>query len=502
MKPFGRSLSDFPNLSPNEEKLLAHARKGELLIASELDPEALRRDFSKYVIRGGLLRFLILGGDETAPVHDSGIRLRGAFISSDLDFTGCTGMRTFRLDNCYIEGVLKLEVASTSSIYLDGCSVARVEGNRAEINGSLYMRFGFLARHGLDLSGSRVTGSISCRGGAFEPGEQSPDEPVNYCFRIDDADIAGTLILGPRHKDDQRNGDGREPAVRNETKFHGTVSLQGTRCAALFDHKFTYNGVGPGQLRIHGFRYGRLAGINATNAEFRLAWLGRTLGTSNFSPQTYEYLATVLREMGHEHAARRILIARYEQQYQAARELRERRGAKLHFPASLFWRIASVIASAWNGILHTLVRYGYEPWRAIWWSLIPLTAGLLIYGAAYRQGNMVPTNPIMALRPEWIECKQRLEADWEHSSVFGPMFHATTCPTLPDYPRFSAFWYTFDTFVPILAVHQEDYWTPGPRSALIRHFSSVHVVLGWLFVTLGLSSMLGLIQRRAVPGGK
>ena len=36
-------------------------------------------------VRGAFLRFLLLGGDEDALVHEKGVMLRGAFINGDID---------------------------------------------------------------------------------------------------------------------------------------------------------------------------------------------------------------------------------------------------------------------------------------------------------------------------------------------------------------------------------------------------------------------------------
>jgi hypothetical protein len=500
MKALGRALADF-KLSEPEKKLVACARLGEEWKASDLEASALRAGVKEYEISGELVRFLALGGDDSAPVHENGLRIRGAYVTSGLDFTGSSDVRFLSLKNCFIQGSIQLEVATTSSIYLDGCSVQRIVGNRAQINGTLYMRFGFVAREGLDISGSHVSGSISCRGGTFLAGPTSPDEPISYCFRIDDAEILGTLILGPRQNDD-RKASGKERAVRNRTELRGRVSLQGTTCAALFDGAATYEQVDAGMLRIHGFRYGRLAGIDATKAEFRLSWLAKAQRDAEFSPQTYEYLASVLREMGHEEDARRIFIERHRVRHQLAQERRADDAKVAGQLRRMGLSVTSAIASTWNWLFDTLVRYGYEPWRAIVWSFLPLAAGALIFANAYGSGDMVPANPIMALKEEWKECRNQLREESRKAPFPATVVNQPRCAAFSEYPAFNAIWYSFDVFVPILSVHQEDFWTPGPRSPLVRHYLAFHTIFGWLFVTLGLSSMIGLVQRRAAPGGK
>jgi hypothetical protein len=94
-RAFGRSLADFciegattPNgLHSAEERLLECTRLGETCwIGDERPTEATPEN----TVRGSFLRFLLLGGDEDAPVHEKGAQLFGAFIDGDLDFEGST----------------------------------------------------------------------------------------------------------------------------------------------------------------------------------------------------------------------------------------------------------------------------------------------------------------------------------------------------------------------------------------------------------------------------
>lgn len=449
--------------------------------ASTKAPDEMHSHKAEYTVNAKFVRFLVLGGDDDAPVHERGVHIEGAYIKGSLDFTGCKGMRVFRAINCRIDGDLTLEVASTSSLYLDGSRVGRIVGNRAEINGSLYLRFGFVAEHGLDLSGSHVTGSISCRGGTFRPGPPSDDEPVAYTFRMDDAEIAGALVFGARHADDDEK--------RNLTKLKGIVSLQGTTCAALIDHPDTYKEVNAGQLRLHGFRYGRLAGVRATEIEVRKDWLRKATPHSGFSQQTYDYLAGVLREMGHEDEARQILIERQVLQRASINRARQNIAA----------RVLGLIV---NCSIHVFVRYGYEPWRAIFWSLLPIAVGCLVFGASYRLGHIIPSNYTAATGPAWQACQTTLADRAKAEDEGGAVEDRAACLEIPNYPKFNPLWYSFDTFVPILSIRQEDYWAPAPNAPVARNYLNLHVILGWLLITLGLSSTLGLVQRRGVPGGR
>lgn len=550
-RAYGRSLTNFEPLTLAEEDLRAHARQGCNWNPSRETVDGLRESKGNVaaIVRPAFLRFLVLGGDARAPVHDRGIEIEAAYIGDvtrpldqqDLDFRGCSDMRILRLKNCYLQGKLNLDFASAKSIYLDGCSVEMIKGIRAQIDGSLYLRFGFEARDGLDLSGSYVTGSISCRGGRFRLRATPPKSEREtgskdelHAFRLDDAHIQGTLILGPRHK-----GDTSDPEKDNNTELHGPVSLNGASCAALFDRRETYQGVEPGTLGIHGFRYGRIAGPGATDLDFRVWWLDKQMagrvpfnefrkrpvtppatkssagtgptaretapttssfekwllwrrtrgkGIETFSAQPYEYLAGMLSEMGHERTARRILLKRSILQHEA--DQYRRTGSRS--------AVSRVVACIANVVLRYGVGYGYRPRRAIYCSLVPIIGGALIFANAYRDGLMIPNNASADQMRAWMACA-RLE-----SAEMCPNTDRKECQSraLPTYPSFNPVWYSLDTFVPIVSLRQKDYWIPGPRCRLARHYLSLHIILGWLMVTLGLSGVLGFVQRRGAPSGK
>ena len=111
VRPLGRSLSEFRmpgtgaprGLFPAEERLLDMSRTGQILSLAEACPEAATEQNR---IRASFVRFLALGGDEEAFVHEKGVQVRGAFIDGtvDLDFVQSPG--PLRLLQCHIDGSL------------------------------------------------------------------------------------------------------------------------------------------------------------------------------------------------------------------------------------------------------------------------------------------------------------------------------------------------------------------------------------------------------------
>ena len=62
------------------------------------------------------------------------------------------------------------------------------------------------------------------------------------------------------------------------------------------------------------------------------------------------------------------------------------------------------------------------------------------------------------------------------------------------YPRFNPWTYSLDTFLPIVDLHHESYWTPkeGWRRWFYQPF---HILMGWVVVTLFVVSFTGLMRR-------
>ncbi len=158
----GRSLGDFGKLKAAEETLLDSCRAGTIAKISDIRPSA---STESNTIRAGFLRFLLLGGDHSAPVHEQGPRVIGAWISGNLDIEGtaivsgidckhCTFDHNLTLLGCTIPGTLSLE----------GSRVTGIRGDRAIINGSVFLWNNFESLGLIRFVGARIGGSLSLDG--------------------------------------------------------------------------------------------------------------------------------------------------------------------------------------------------------------------------------------------------------------------------------------------------------------------------------------------------
>lgn len=186
LKAHGRSLAEFQPLHPAEKKLLQACRTGAMAVIADERPEEQTAD---NLVRAGFLRFLALGGDERAPVHERGVRLRGAWITGELDVTGATVPRNLGCWECHFELTPAFRGASVAgSLLLSGSRVPGFEGDGMTCSGSLFLRDKFSSVGEIRLLGARIGGNLDCSGAAFD----GKDGDV---LLMDGAEIKGDVFL-------------------------------------------------------------------------------------------------------------------------------------------------------------------------------------------------------------------------------------------------------------------------------------------------------------------
>ena len=174
--------------------------------------------------------------------------------------------------------------------------------------------------------------------------------------------------------------------------------------------------------------------------------------TGEFLPQPYEQLAKVYGEMGHEGDAKTILIAK--------NRVRTR---------NMRWRDGWLIKKLVRYLFSWTIAYGYRPALSLVWIFAIILAGTFIFRAAYSTCDMLPS-------PSY----QRIL-----NSVDNPV-------SVAERAAFNAFFYSLDTFVPLVDLNQESYWRPiGWR----RGYLWGHILAGWVLSTLFVTGMTGVLKR-------
>ncbi len=245
----------------------------------------------------------------------------------------------------------------------------------------------------------------------------------------------------------------------------GQVNLEGASVGELEDdwsgpRPNAYWPVG-GRLRLDGFTYGRFAGDQRATVNQRLAWIRGQYkpptedSLTEFATQPYEQLAAVYRQAGQDTQARKVAIARRA-------DLR---------------KYGNLSPYRWvgNWLLDKTIKYGYQAWRAGLGLAAAFVAAWLLSVFAQQHHLMVPVGNIQGLHP---------------------VPSATRCTS--SYPCFYPAGYAIDTVIPIINVHQAQYWGPDGHAPLGKAWVAgtwIATGLGWALATLLVAGYTGLVRR-------
>jgi hypothetical protein len=67
------------------------------------------------------------------------------------------------------------------------------------------------------------------------------------------------------------------------------------------------------------------------------------------------------------------------------------------------------------------------------------------------------------------------------------------------YQPFNAFFYSLESFLPLVKLHQEDYWLPNAAlkrkwGAGLRYYLWIHILAGWFFSAMLVAGVTGLVH--------
>lgn len=456
--PLGRSLSDFPDLSDAERELLACCQKGEVATVGDTCP---KEETPANTVRADFVRFLALGGDDKAPVHEHGVYLVGAWLTGPLDLIAANAPRRIGLWRCRIEHI-DVRQASLRLLGLGGSHLVQgLMGDALHCAGDVFLNNGFHATGEVGFCGATIEGDLNCEGAHFE-------NPGGAALTCDDARVTGRFLFRDYHHPDRKIVP---------LKVEGSINLCLMEAGSLCDQD---GGWGAGQLVLDGFTYGRLAGGGPTDAESRIKWLLRQrpdhLGKA-FTPQPWEQLASVLRTMGHADEARKVAVAKHESMRNAGRYVGDSR--------------------LWDWIYGNLVGYGYRPWKlfriAFWvWAFCTLAYLAAVRPSAVGTGTYYLGPP--RSEPNAACLVQRAAARSE-----------TPCPyAVPRYQDFFAPIYSLEVMLPIINLGGKERWQPVISDAAgrplfwghaLRILYWLHTAFGWLAGLLLVGVVGTLIKR-------
>ncbi len=423
-------------------------------------------------IRAEVIRWLCISADAKGLVDPRGIQIFGARVTGELDLRHTTVPFPLALVNCrlakeaFLNGCqiprLDLKGSWTRAIELDGVCVKQsvylsgvhMDGtlslNLAEIGGTLTCEEGTFA--GLECKaiwadGIKVQGDVLLRAGSQAP----------FCakglVRLVGAEIRGDLDCNGGQflnadrdcsEEQLRDAGGNGLLLERATiqgqlflsagfKVEGTLCLSNTTVTALEDDLDSWPA--PGHLKLDCFTY---SNIEPREAKYRIRWL--KLDSSD-ATQPYRQLAKVLDDSGHAKSAKRVLI-----------EMEKKISSKERF-----------------GWLKALIGYGYQPGNAIWLMVALWLIGGFLCWQNYCAGAIVPTD-----KDVYKEFQPKREA---------PGY----------YPRFEPLVFSLENTFPLVKLGQADKWQAASQSYM-RWFIWVQILLGWLFATLFVAAVSGIVH--------
>ncbi|MDO9267761.1 MAG: hypothetical protein Q7T96_01460 [Methylobacter sp.] len=122
LKHAGRTLTEFNPLKPAEQKLLDACRKGEVAYISKQEQRPTEPT-KENTISASFLRFLALGGDEHAPVHEKGVQIWGAWVENELDLENALLPHGLGLWNCHLTNIILRHSNIHGCVGFQGCYV-------------------------------------------------------------------------------------------------------------------------------------------------------------------------------------------------------------------------------------------------------------------------------------------------------------------------------------------------------------------------------------------
>ncbi len=438
-------------------------------------------------VRAEVIRWIAADADAARYVHPSGPGFAGARVAGEIDLSYLRVRAPLTMLGCYIPAGLDFSNAHLQAIDLRRSSTGPINGDSSDIAGDVSMimgRYGpisFFRAHiegNLDLIGAHVVNPGGDSVLATEA-EIEGDADFQQGFVTDGmvdfrlAKIGHSLSFnGARFEGGGDNGlDAERAAVAGIIYWvdvahtpQTVLDLEQARAEGIGDDAASWPA--PGNLNLDGFVYESIVDGPMDSAA-RLGWLA--LQPPGYKPQPYQQLAKVLAADGNDSGATDVLIAQREAQ---------RRFGNL-----------SRIERAWNLVLQVTIGYGFRPLRALWWIAAFVLLGTLLFGAGYRLRIVTPT-----------------EAD-----AYRDFVETGNAPAY--YPPFNALVYSLENFLPVVELHQGEYWRPNPShraqrnpnsntgnftkaipARILRWYLWIHILAGWTLTPLMFAGLSGLIR--------
>jgi hypothetical protein len=522
-KPRGRTLAEFKThihsdelpLYPAERMLLEACRVGGNAPISTKRPQKSDKS-DRNTVRASFIRFLALGGDDQAPVHERGVKLQGAWIEGSLDLSFAKDVRRLELKDCYLEKKLNLRRSHLRSIILSGSEVPGIDGNGTHISGAIHLSRGFKSTSRVHFINAKIHGDVNCKGGSFtydtqakfnnEPRDEMAGQWTALVFAK--SYIDGSVHLTKDHKSHGKedfkshgmvsfisatvtnnffcrdatfsypineNPKGialnlKSIAITDEFSFkdikafQGQMSLEGAMIGALDDDLGAKENswAKTGSYNLDGFEYAIIASKATHDANPRADWLkGHKSKTvkkeANSLPdsQSIHSESVVKNGFAPRPWAQLIKALRASGHYDDARRVGLKREQAMH-EAHCYVGIQRFLHRAYGA----LAGYGYRPYRLLKWLFGTwLVFGFLFHMLAWH-GVFAPSNPLVFQNKELEHCSPGFDEKRATTgkTKVGNWFWCRELQS--EYTTFNPYMYSLDLILPLVDLQQDKDWAP------------------------------------------
>lgn len=329
-----------------------------------------------------------------------------------------------------------------------------LNADSVNVRGFVFFRAGFSAEGEVNLLSAQIGDNLECDGGSFKC-------PVGKALNADRISVQGDVLFRENFSaegevglaDSLIKGTMVWSGIRNPSRM--SLNLTGASAGAISDDNSSWPP--PGKLNLDGFVYSHIIS-GLTHTRNRLAWLALQ---QPFTPQPYRQLAKVMRNAGVDRGERRVLFTMEDRLWKEER---------------------SPVTTLFRWPVRWVVGYGYYPLRALAGLAILVLLGWGVFAAARSASAMAP--------------RDEQAYDTFKSKGSAPAH----------YEPLSPFVYSLENSLPLVKLGQIDRWGPDPTpkpdssgpfasSRFLFAFQRLQVLLGWIFATLFVAGVTGIVQK-------
>lgn len=284
----------------------------------------------------------------------------------------------------------------------------------------------------------------------------------------------------------------------------GRVDFMSARIGYLVDDIESWPRGNEDQLRLDGFVYDRIAAEAMVTVRKRLDWLAQAKQYDGVVlSQPYTQLARVLRGMGHDRDARKVLIER-----ERLMALQSRKNRRVVPNGDLGVAFRSVWADlvnpiAWSAdlLVRQLTGYGYRAHNSFIALALLFGFAWVLAETAWNEGSFAPNSDVILTSTEWRSLVRRdcLPKASDGCIVNPAKLWSSHGQEGFDWDSFHAAAYAADLVVPILSLGQTDAWAPSRDRGFWGGFlwwaRWLFAALGWIVTAFGAAAITGIIQK-------